>query len=60
MRINLAVWDSFLRILIGTLITSWAIAGGPIWAYFGLVLIGTGAWRFDPVYAILRISTLKS
>lgn len=59
MRINLAVWDSFIRILIGTALTAWAIAGAPFWAYFGLVLIGTGAWRFDPLYALFRISTLR-
>lgn len=59
MRINLAVWDSVIRILIGTLVTAWAIAGGPLWAYLGLALIGTGAWRFDPFYALFRISTLK-
>ncbi|RYZ69805.1 MAG: DUF2892 domain-containing protein [Proteobacteria bacterium] len=60
MRINLAVWDRIIRMLLGTALLGWAIAGGPLWAYFGLVFIGTAAWKFDPIYAIFRFSTLRS
>ena len=57
MRINMAVWDKILRLIIGTVMVGWAVAGGPWWAYFGLVFIATGAWRFCPLYAFLRVKT---
>jgi hypothetical protein len=59
MKINMAGWDRILRLILGTLLTGWAVAGGPWWAYLGLVLIGTSAWRFCPFYAVLRTGTSR-
>jgi hypothetical protein len=59
MRINMATWDRILRMIAGIALFSWAIAGGPIWAYLGLAFIATAAWRFDPFYAIFRTGTLR-
>ncbi|MEK7357005.1 MAG: DUF2892 domain-containing protein [Bdellovibrionota bacterium] len=59
MRINMAVWDRVIRLLFGTGLVAWAIAGGPWWAYLGLALLATAAWRFCPVYGIFRLSTLS-
>lgn len=58
-EINMAVWDRVLRLLIGSLLVAWGVAGGPWWAYVGLALLATAAWRFDPVYAALRTGTFK-
>ncbi|MES2965500.1 MAG: DUF2892 domain-containing protein [Bdellovibrionota bacterium] len=58
MRINMAVWDRIIRLIMGAGLVAWAVAGGPWWAYVGLVLLATAAWRFCPVYAIFRLSTL--
>ncbi len=57
MKINLAGWDRILRLIIGVILLIWAVAGGPWWAYFGLILIATGAWRFCPIYALFRTGT---
>lgn len=59
MHINIATWDRILRTIVGVLLFAWAIAGGPLWAYLGLVLIATAAWRFDPFYAIFRTGTFR-
>ena len=59
MKINVAAWDRILRLVFGTALFAWAIAGGPWWAYLGLGLIATGAWRFCPVYAFLRSGTFR-
>lgn len=59
MRINMAQWDRFVRMFIGFVLLAWAVAGGPWWAYFGLVFQAMAAWRFCPIYAVLRIGTLK-
>ena len=60
MRINMAIWDRIVRLIAGVIVVAWAIAGGPWWAYFGLALLATAAWRFDPLYAVFRITTLGS
>lgn len=60
MRINMAGWDRALRLLSGVAMVAWAIAGGPVWAYVGLTLIATAAWRFCPIYAILRTGTSRN
>jgi hypothetical protein len=57
MKINLANWDRSVRFIAGVLLFTWAVAGGPIWAYLGLVLIATAAFRFCPLYRLLGIST---
>ena len=59
MRINLAVWDRVIRAIIGTALSGWAIAGGPLWAFVGVLIIATAAWRFDPIYALFGFTTVR-
>lgn len=59
MRMNMAQWDRIARMLLGMALFSWAVAGGPWWAYFGLVFLAMAAWRFCPIYAVFRIGTFK-
>lgn len=59
MRCNVAVWDRILRFIIGTGFTAYAIAGGPIWGFLGVILIFTSAWGFCPFYGFLKIRTLR-
>ncbi len=59
MRINIANWDRALRFILGSTLLAWAVAGGPIWSYVGLVLIATAAWRFCPLYALFRTGTRR-
>jgi hypothetical protein len=60
MKTNIALWDRALRFVVGTLLFAWAVAGGPWWAFLGLALMATAAWRFCPIYAFLRTGTLRS
>ncbi len=59
MRCNVALWDRGLRFVLGVLLTAYLIAGGPFWAYFGIVLLFTAAWGFCPFYAFFKVRTLK-
>jgi len=59
MKINIAGWDRILRLIVGAVLIIWGVAGGPWWAYFGLVLVGTGAWRFCAIYALFRTGTAR-
>ncbi len=59
MKINMAVWDRVLRLIMGGVLVAYAVAGGPWWSYFGLALIATSAWRFCPVYSALKTGTRR-
>jgi Na+-driven multidrug efflux pump len=57
MKINLALWDRILRIVMGTILSTWAVAGGPWWSFFGVYLIMTASWGLCPIYGILKFRT---
>lgn len=59
MKINLAMWDRSLRFLLGFLMTSWAVAGGPWWGYFGIYLLMSAGWGLCPIYSIFKIRSIK-
>lgn len=59
MKCNAALWDRILRFILGVVLTTYAIAGGPIWAFGGIYFIFTAAWGFCPLYATLKIRTLR-
>lgn len=59
MKCNMALWDRILRFGFGVSLLAFAIAGGPGWAYLGLVFILTSAWGFCPLYAFFKIKTLR-
>ena len=54
---NMALWDRSLRFALGVLLLTWAVAGGPIWAYLGVLSLGTASWGLCPLYSIFKFST---
>jgi hypothetical protein len=59
MKINLAVWDRSLRFFLGILLTAWAVAGGPWWAFGGAYLVLTASWGLCPIYSFFKIRTAQ-
>jgi hypothetical protein len=59
MKCNVAFVDRIIRFLFGTILTSWALAGGPSWAFFGVYLLFSAGWGFCLFYGILKINTIK-
>ncbi len=59
MRCNVALWDRFLRFVLGVLLTAFAIAGGPFWAFIGIYGILTAGWGLCPLYSFFRLRTLR-
>lgn len=59
MRCNVAIWDRVLRFILGVALLTYAVAGGPFWAWGGLYLIFTSAWGLCFIYASLKFSTVK-
>ncbi|WP_421704556.1 YgaP family membrane protein [Aliiroseovarius sp.] len=49
--------DRGLRVIIGLALVAWAVFGGPVWAWIGVVPLLTGAVGSCPAYSIFGIST---
>lgn len=59
MKCNVAVWDRILRVILGVLLLTYAVAGGPFWSWIGVYFIFTGAWGLCFFYSFMKISTLN-
>jgi hypothetical protein len=57
MKLNVGGIDRILRIVVGLALIVWALMGGPVWAWIGIVPLATGAVGFCPLYPILGMST---
>ena len=58
MKTNVGAVDRFIRVAIGLLLVSLAIAGAiGWWGYIGFVPLLTGLFRFCPAYRILGLSS---
>ncbi len=43
MKTNVGGIDKILRILVGIALIAWALMGGPVWAWIGVVPLATGS-----------------
>ncbi|MCX8087300.1 MAG: DUF2892 domain-containing protein [Rhodocyclaceae bacterium] len=57
MKTNVGGIDKILRIVVGLALIVWAIMGGPVWAWVGIVPLATGLIGFCPLYPLLGINT---
>ena len=61
MKANVGGIDRILRIVIGAALVVWALlAGGPLWAWIGILPLATGLMNFCPAYSILGFNTCKT
>ena len=54
---NIGTIDRLLRALVGIGLIAWAILGGPVWAWIGIVPLATAAISFCPAYTVIGIRT---
>lgn len=57
MKFNVGGIDRVLRVLAGLALVAWAVMGGPVWAWIGIVPLGTGLVGFCPLYPLFGMST---
>ncbi|ABE38499.1 YgaP family membrane protein [Rhodopseudomonas pseudopalustris] len=57
MTVNVGMIDRLLRAIVGAGLIYWALTGGPIWAWVGVVPLLTAAIGFCPAYTLLGIKT---
>ncbi len=51
--------DKWLRILVGLALIAWAVLGGPVWAWIGVVPLATGLFNFCPLYRLIGVNTCR-
>ena len=58
MKANIGTIDRSLRIVVGLVLIGLSLSGViGVWGWIGLVPLGTGIFRFCPVYTLLGIKT---
>lgn len=57
MQLNVGGLDRIARISVGLGLVGWALMGGPVWAWIGIVPIATGASGFCPLYPLIGLNT---
>ena len=57
MSANVGSLDRVVRILAGIALIAWALMGGPVWAWIGVVPLATGLLKICPAYSLLGINT---
>jgi hypothetical protein len=60
MKANVGNIDRIVRIALGLALIAWALAGGPVWAWIGVVPLATGLFKFCPLYTLLGFNTCRS
>ncbi len=57
MKTNVGGIDKILRIVVGIALVAWAILGGPVWAWIGVLPIITGVMGWCPAYTMIGLNT---
>ncbi len=57
MKSNVGGIDKILRIAAGAALLAWAVLGGPLWAFVGVVPLATGLFNFCPLYTLIGLNT---
>ncbi|PKU24972.1 YgaP family membrane protein [Telmatospirillum siberiense] len=54
---NIGLIDRAARAVLGLALIIWALLGGPLWAWIGVLPLATAAVSFCPAYALLGLRT---
>jgi hypothetical protein len=57
MKSNVGSIDRVLRLVVGAGLVAWALMGGPVWAWIGVIPLATAALGLCPLYSVLGLST---
>jgi len=60
LRRNVGMVDRGARVVVGLALVVWALAGGPVWAWIGLIPLVTGAAGTCPLYSVFGLSTCRT
>ena len=57
MKVNIGSVDRIVRGVAGVALIGWALMGGPVWAWIGILPLATAAMGWCPGYVPFGIST---
>ena len=57
MKATVGGFDKWIRIVAGLALIAWALTGGPVWAWIGVVPLATGLFNFCPLYRLIGFNT---
>ena len=57
MKTNGGGIDKIIRILAGVALIAWALMGGPVWAWIGVVPLATGLLGWCPAYTLFGMNS---
>ena len=57
MKTNVGGIDKIIRILAGVALNAWALMGGPVWAWIGVVPLATGLLGWCPAYTLFGMNS---
>ena len=57
MKTNVGGADKILRIVACIALLAWAVFGGPVWAWIGIVPLASGLLGWCPAYTMLGMNT---
>lgn len=57
MKTNVGGIDKIIRIVAGLALIAWALMGGPVWAWIGVVPLATGLIGWCPAYTLFGMNT---
>ncbi|TAH45426.1 MAG: DUF2892 domain-containing protein [Betaproteobacteria bacterium] len=57
MKTNVGGIDKIVRILAGIALIAWALMGGPVWAWIGVLPLATGLLGWCPAYTLFGMNT---
>ena len=57
MKVNVGNIERVVRVAVGLGLVAWALMGGPVWAWIGVVPLATGLIGWCPVYPLLGMNT---
>lgn len=57
MNANVGTIDKILRIIVGIALIAWAVMGGPVWAWIGVIPLATAIFGWCPAYALFGMDT---
>jgi len=60
MHANVGGIDRIIRIVVGLALIAWALMGGPVWAWIGVVPLATGVIGWCPAYLPFGLKTCKT
>jgi hypothetical protein len=57
MEKNIGQIDRIIRAIIGVALILWALTGGPVWAWIGILPLATAGISFCPAYRLFGFRT---